>query len=340
MPGFLTSLLTGALTAGANALFQNVGNSVGGAVSNGLSGLLGGASDRVRREDVEHNQNMADIVNPREIRRQSQFLTGIAPAQAEAYNTYQDATHAADTAREVTRLQTMAPVQAQTDLQYMDTVYAGTSPWERLGSSAAPSISAPNPTSGAPQRATADVGSQFLPLITAQIAADTQKQTAMIAASSQQSIAKMQTDAQLKAVGIQTNDGKLPEAQTAVAAAQELQTLAQTDKTGAETEAIDQDMRIKAAEMISKLTPSEVIDLGVMRYEHKPGWKKILPLLTAENGAGNRRSEIESVIKNLPADQWAGTRRDMLELAGMLGKGAGALKNVGSFLGGFSKGKW
>jgi len=335
MPGFLASILP-ALASAATSFIAGAGQTAGGAVANSL---LGGSATRVRREDVDHNQNMADLVNPREIARQSAFLTGIAPAQADAYNTYQDATHAADTTREVNRLQTMAPVQAQADLQYMDTVYAGTSPWERLGSSAAPSISAPNPTGGAPSRATPDMGSQFLPLIQAQIQADTARDVAGINAMSQQSIARMNNETSLKSVGIQTDDGNLPKQQTASAAAQQMLAEAQTDSAVASTQKTYQDINNSTVANFLALIPTESVDLGLYKYSQRPGWQSILPILTSELAPGDKRNSINAAIAKMPAPEINSVKRDALQMAAILGKGTQAAMSGGKFLQGLFKSK-
>ena len=116
-----------------------------GAVSGAASNAINPANNRVSQADNTHAQNLLDQNNPREIGRQSSFLTGVAPAQGAAHNIFQDATYGEDTRRQIERTQALAPVEAETDLAYMDKVYAGTSAWERLGSSAAPSLSDPGP---------------------------------------------------------------------------------------------------------------------------------------------------------------------------------------------------
>jgi len=344
---FLGSIVTALASAAGNFLGGAASGAGQAAGSAGVSGLLGGASGRVRREDVVHNQNMADLVNPREIARQSEFLTGIAPAQADAYNTYHDATHSADTNREIARMQAMAPVQAQTDLQYMDTVYAGTSPWERLGSSAAPSISAPNPTGGAPSRATPDVGSQFLPLIQAQIQADTARDVASIGAMSQQTIAQMNNETQLKTVGIQTDDGNLPKNQAAASAAQRLLTLAQTEgqevttmKSKFETNRVRQATEIDAVSAMLSAMPEEQINLGLIQYKEKPGWKNVLSLMTGDQSISRWTTpNISAALNKLPNSEWVGVKRDAIELAAALTKGTQAVGGAGKFLTGLFKGK-
>jgi len=327
------------------SLGSGAGQAAGSAIGNSVFSNLNSGITRVRREDVDHNQNMADLINPREIRRQGEFLSGIAPYQADAYNTYQDQTFSADTARQGERISTLMPIQAQADLDYQNTVYAGTSPWERLGSNASPSLQAPSPTRGGPDAAPdgAAIMSQFLPLITAQIQADTAKSTAMINATSQQNVAKTQQETALKTTGIQTADGALPTNQAAQAAAQTLLTEAQksnveasTEKTSAETEKVRQETSISAAAAMLDAMPSETIDLGIIKWQGKPGWRQILPILTSPNGAGNRRNEIEKAMKSLPADSWSQVHKDMLEMASLFVKGTGAavqgVSNVRNFL--------
>ena len=113
----------------------------------------GKTEGRMSNEDYQFNQDLldssapreakrtntiADITTPNEIKNRGAFLEGVAPAEANAYNTKQDLTYAADTQRDIAR------TKAQSE-------QLGMSPWELKGQSGA----TPLPSFGgtpAPQR--------------------------------------------------------------------------------------------------------------------------------------------------------------------------------------------
>lgn len=323
-----------------------ISDAVFGAIGGKIKGAINPSDNRVSQADNTHAQNLLDQNNPREIARQSSFLTGIAPAQASAYNTYQDATYGQDTARQIERTRALAPVEAETDLAYMDTVYAGTSPWERLGSSAAPSLSAPEPSEGPPSSNGAGAHSQFLPLLSTQMQTENAKEIALIQAQNAKDIAEIQTGAQLQAVGIQTDNGNLPRQQSLESASRVLLQGAQTwesearaGKTQVETEKVRQDMAIGQIATFLSASPKEIIDLGLIKYEHRPGWENLLPLLSVESNPQTRKSAIEDALKKMPPDQFSGMKRDIIEIAAMVSKGSQTLAHGGKFLSGIFKGK-
>lgn len=108
MLGTLTAI-AGILGGGAS-LFGSIGPD-----RQGNNGLMNDAQ-------FDRHQRQLNRGNPQEIARQNEFLAHTAPTNAMVYNYMQDQTYARDTARYQER---------------MDTLYDGTSPWERLGSSAA-----------------------------------------------------------------------------------------------------------------------------------------------------------------------------------------------------------
>lgn len=91
--------------------------------------------DRISNEEFGWNQQMADMNNTNEIGRQSTFLKGMVPAQAESYNAYQDSTQPQDTQRQIDRIQTTAKG-------------LGMSPWELNGGSGATPLPAQQFMSG------------------------------------------------------------------------------------------------------------------------------------------------------------------------------------------------
>lgn len=141
-----------------------------------------------------------------------------AKANAKAYNKYQEMTYGADTMRQQQRL---------------DTLYPGTSPWERLGVNAATPMPSPMEGSTAAQNAQA-----FLPLQIARIQSETQKDVANIGAQATRDAAGLSSAATkygadkanetaIAVTKLQTADGALPFANLNLAKAQEVFTKAQ-----------------------------------------------------------------------------------------------------------------
>lgn len=331
------------IIASIGSFLGNMGTAAAGASS--LANLigLGGNQTRVRREDFDHHQNLADVGNPREIRRQSQFLEGIAPAQANAYNTYQDATYAEDTRREIERQNAMNPVQAANDLAYMDTVYAGTSAWERLGSNAAPSISAPAPTDGAPRSGQpTDQMQSITPLVTTALQAENQKEIAFLNNMTSLAQTRMQTD-----------DGNLPRSQGLAAAASAVASNAQAILTGVETDnkrpgGVDYNLKdaqtVQAREgaratrigtfvdstvKMFSLMGKEEVDLGIYKLSTIPGAEPFINALgqslaadddeMAAYGTSKDMTAIADAMKNLDTAAQSKVIREVAQIAAILG---------------------
>lgn len=304
-----------------------------GPIASGLGGQIAqglfGRKNRLSGKDAAHYQNLMDKHNTRELSRQQEFLTGITPTEAGAHNTYQDLTYGEDTRRFMERQNQLVPQQAQLDKQYMDTVYEGTSAWERLGSSAAPSLQAPNPETSPKSQGQNPAGflSSLTPLATAEIQADAAKTNALIQADTQRDVAKIQQETQLATTAQQTNDGKLPQAQTAVAAAEELLKLEQADETSAKTQQVKmQTLNSTLATMFANL-PKRMIDLGIMKYEDRPGFREIFQLFNSDLGIGypDFKAKIDEVTSKLPKDQFSQFERDAMQIASLVAKGARTL---------------
>ena len=78
MPDFLDSLIGGA------------GQAAGGGLIGSLLSAFG--KKRISNKDFLFYQDLADTGNRRDIARQNQYLAGVTPANADAYNQYQDMT--------------------------------------------------------------------------------------------------------------------------------------------------------------------------------------------------------------------------------------------------------
>src|SRR5690242_9865393 len=85
-----------------------------------IAGASGGFKQRPQWRDLQFMNDATNRLWPDEIKRQGQFLQGIAPSQAMAYNDYQDRTYSEDTNRQINRIQ-----------QTGDAL--GMSPWEVTG---------------------------------------------------------------------------------------------------------------------------------------------------------------------------------------------------------------
>ena len=159
------------------ALISAGGQALSGTLAGATAGLFG--KSQVSNRDYQHQQNLLDSGNPREIRRQSAFLEGLAPSQGAAYNTIQDATYAQDTQRQTDRIQTMGD-------------QLGMSPWEITGSPGANPL--PSPTGPAPQNNNA----QYMGALTQMAASANQSKT-------QLKIAAMNNDTALRQTQIQAD---------------------------------------------------------------------------------------------------------------------------------------
>ena len=155
-----------------------VAPAVVGALISGGASILGGLLSKKPKQqsgvlnwkDFNRHQDQQDQANPREINRQRAFLEGLAPTESRIYNQQQDATYGEDTRRQQER---------------MDTLYAGTSPWERLGSNAATPMAADvggNTQPNQQGQILASLAATEAQMKNTQVQAQTAKQTAAISA--------------------------------------------------------------------------------------------------------------------------------------------------------------
>lgn len=179
----------------AGQAISGIGSFLASAIPSIFSSLIGGQKDRISNRDFQFYQDLADSGNPREIARQNEFLKGVTPTNAAAYNQYQDMTQPQDTQRQIDRI--MATAKG-----------TGMSPWELNGGSAAtPLPSAPlGPTEGTNQGA--QFLSQLTPLITAQMNNATALQTTAMNNDTAKSVTEMQTGTQVKTTGMQNETAK------------------------------------------------------------------------------------------------------------------------------------
>lgn len=316
------------LSNAAGGFLNSILGPVGAGVGNSISQALFGRQDRLSGRDFRHYQNLMDQGNTREIARQREFLPGIAPAQGQAYNIFQDATFMPDVNRQIAGMEAMNPVQARLDKEYMDTVYAGTSAWERLGSNAAPSLSIPGPSQ--PNNTRAPTGGDFLgslaPLVSAGLSSETQLKTATIQSQTQKEIAQMQQTTELAKARMQTAEGQLPHAQARLAAAQEALAVsttqgqdATTEKTRAETLKTRTETKIAIYDAYMRHTPINVIEHIYGSSTEKQFWREYMTAfaqdLDAAQGTVNGESVWSRMTKDLPPDKWAAVEADVKRAA-------------------------
>lgn len=182
--------------------------------------VSGGGKSRPSWRDLQFMQDASERLAPRQIALQGDFLEGLAPSQAAAYNTYQDATFQGDTNREISRIQQMG-----------DTL--GMSPWELRGTSGSaalpsPQMQTPSQTAGASTQA---FMSALVPLEVAKIQARTQLASQAMQSDTAKAIAQGQQDTQRETTQMSNDTAKAiaEYAQTGPKAVQE------TAKIAAET---------------------------------------------------------------------------------------------------------
>jgi len=307
-------------------------------IGNSVSKALFGDQTRVSNRDNQHNQNLLDQNNPRDIARQSKFLEGIAPSQAAAYNTYQDATYGAETGRHVDRVKTMS-----TSL--------GMSPWEIVGGSS---------------------GAQPAPAVQGRSAPDQQGQAATTSLAiakmnNQTALAQtaMQTDSAQKIAAQQTFGGKVPEAAYLEAGdrmrgmaldregkklANELAEIAKTFQMGAiekqsqETQNLEQARGLSLVAQLYQMLPKHELDTGLGKSEWREGWTR----LAGELNRSASGLDPKKLASSLGPSVVEGMMSDMLMMVGGAAKAVktatsaahdamGAWSMGKSFLGGLKK---
>lgn len=315
------------------------GNNAGNLFNVLTSWATGGFKGRPQWRDLEFMNDVQNRLWPDEIARQGDFLEGIAPSQgrametlspyqANAYNTYQDATYGADTQRQTDRIKTMAS-------------QLGMSPWEITGAGGATPLPSPGPSAPPPSRGENNMPA-FLSGITPLATAKLQAQTAL-------ATTKMQTDTQRYVADQQTQGGKLPQAQIEQAAAAAQQAKALTEQTGAQTnliwtqaQAAESDMALRTIETFARYAGTTTVSIPGYTSTTTNQLKDLAQLyqqLTDTAPLADRQEALKGLIKKMPADQWAKINRDIDRVSSMIAKGTqdfvtGAANNVHAFLDG------
>jgi len=284
-------------------------------------------SDKDNAKQQRHlNQN-----NPQEINRQSKFLEGVAPSQAraqntitrdtapvnaEAHNTFQDITYGEDTKRQKARL---------------DTLYEGTSPWERLGSSAASPLPSPQPRNTPGGQPNSGANPQFL---AAMLGNKAQLDAAKINARTATNVATINADTTLKktkmetGVGAESNNIKRAELviKRFVADHQKMRWAAMTQQER-------ESNVLKTAKILADILPQEEVNLPWTKARRTKGWEKLASWLDSVPN-DQKMARGKNMPKNLPSSLIWAMYDDLNNMGKSTIEGAkGIGSTIGKFLG-------
>jgi len=313
------------IMATAGNFLNSVAGPLATVANNSISQALFGRTDRISNRDYQFYQDLADSGNPREIRRQNEFLTGVTPTNAAAYNTYQDTTQPQDTARQVDRIKTMSSE-------------LGMSPWEITGTGGANPL--PSSPLG-PQQGRGDA-SQFL----GQLAP---LQIAKMNNATQLQATKMNNETALKQTALQTGNGEQALAgientrqQTKnLISAREL-TVAQEALAQTQTAAAENNMYLDVIAKLAPLMGKTSVDIGgVLKSEQQnqlPELMRLYEALSNTQGTSEISDKIGGYIKDMNPDQFSRLKGDVSRAAKMvfqLGEETGSAigSGVSKFLG-------
>lgn len=325
---------------GLSSFLGPIGQSAGGLGAIGSMFGLGKDRQVLSNRDFQTLRGQQDQTNLDDIQRQNTFLAGVTPANASAYNTYQDATYGADTQRQIDRIKSTGD-------------QLGMSPWEVTGASGAAPL--PSPGGQGPTQAQSQ-GTNFLsamvPLKTAEIQAKTQLQQTAMNNATQKEIAGLTTDTQKVVANIQTANGRVPITQADQNAAQTILTHATTKKTQQDTKtgeavesltwtqgaAAENKIVLDAITTLLQVLPRTEIDLGPYKTTEAHGYQNLLALGKKLGDASKVPEAVAEAIRTMPPAQWDDFSKEILQLATATTKaakgGLGVLQDGANFLSG------
>lgn len=303
----------------------------------GQGGVFG--KSRPSARDLQFMADMERNLQPQKTATTGAYLTGLAPYEATAYNTYQDATYTADTARQISRTQEMAGA-------------LGMSPWELMGNQGAVALPSPQLSGSSASAASSQVG-QYMGNMTQASIAQSNNRTALtqtaIQALTQAAIADQQTAG--GQVGL--TQAQLNAANTVNAALQSKQIQAATDlttaqeaRTWSETERTSQQTTLDAIATIAEWAGKTTVSIGPYSTTTTNQYPELMKLFAAlrQNDTGARNADIiQNYTQSLPKDQFVKLTDDLQKaIDAMLATGANiggsALDSVSNFLDGLVKG--
>lgn len=307
----------GTLTAG-------MGQATGAGLMNLITGwATGGFKGRPQWRDLEFMNDAQNRLWPDEIQRQGDFLEGLAPSQAAAYNTQQDATFGQDTQRQIGRVKDMSSA-------------LGMSPWEITGAGGANPL--PSPSGGGQQ------GQSSLPqFLQALIPLEINKQNN----ATNMSIAKMQNDTAQRGqdVGAETSrygidqaqgGGNLAKSQIAqIASTINLQDVQHSNGIR-DLDLKQQQEVIGWMQAVLQAMPKDTLQLPGYTSTMTPGWQNVMKkFMEGQQRYAGDASSMQRALDALPPDDWNAVKQAIIETAktgtGILNEGIGA---VGRFLSG------
>lgn len=283
-----------------------------------IGGLLGGAGSLLsatrnsespglmKDYQADRLQGQLDRANPREIDRQRKFMSAITPHQAALHNQTMNKTFGQDTRHIQNR---------------MDTLFEGTSPWERLGSPAA-TIGADAPTG--PK---GDIG------------ANNQFMAQAMQMNNAKEIAKINAKAQLGSAALSAGSsmaGSGPQAEQAKASSQQaLNSEEANNIREAELKLKNKEYaeKIRAKNIdtvadIVKLLPERKYDMFFQSASKKEGYREAITMLVdaARSGGVGGSDATEDVAKKFP-DAFKALTDDVQKIAQKVKSGM-SLKNL------------
>lgn len=283
-----------------------------GQAAGGVSSLLSlfglGGKDRPSWKDMQFMMDTSERLAPRDIALQGQYLEGLAPSQAAAYNTYQDSTYGNETQRQIDRIKTSGE-------------QLGMSPWEVMGQGGAAPLPSGNFGGSAQGAQKGDYMSAMIPVKIAEMNNKTAlAQTAMQTQSAQQIASQ------------QTAGGELPKNAAAQTAAQTVLTSAQTanteqgTKTGKAQEELawtqnavaENDMLAKAIGTLAQWSGTTTMDLGPYKTTTTNNYPQLAKLYgqlldTPQNNLLTQK--VQAYVATLPSDQFKALERDAIRAA-------------------------
>lgn len=225
--------------------------------------------------------------NPQEITRQSNFLTGVAPAEAESHNIFSRGTLDADLKRYRAGSQASIDMEAARMAQLTEAY--GMTPWEMMGkSSGAPAMVVP-PSQGKGNSAdmvTPQLMQSFMSNATSLQAAKINQQTALQTAGINAAVQKYTVDAQTEAPNRQAGVAeKRVEIEQALADSNITRNEFMNAQTDYQIAQISQKITTDTLETLMRMSPKEVYDTGYYKFERYPGLATALQGMYNEDGS-------------------------------------------------------
>lgn len=293
MPGFLDAVKSGG------------GDMANTLLNAGITAITGGFKDRPSWRDLQFMNDAQNRLWPDEIKRQGQFLEGLAPSQAAAHNTFQDATYQAGVDRETAGIKSMA-------------AGLGMSPWELTGQTGS---AAPLPPDAQQAQGGSGATSAFLQgIVPLQIASANNK--AMLTAK------QMDNQTALKLEGIRQG-GFSEETGQGKKVSEEI------DKLKSERDLVERNIRKATTEQVSGMiqtmagiAPKQTLNVLGNTLSGTPGWKQFAKLYQSEGAFATQEQAdlFAKMMSQVPDGIRASTNKALTDAADtIIKRGGGAV---------------